>query len=887
MSPASAHFRVHHPVLDTKIPPLRELRERATSRALEILDAAARAASWRVQREMQLQALRDELATAPRNGKPHRIEPVRHEVRPIDLLRALLAVTPDVIGGLLPGANGPLRQAAARWTMQVQGDRVIGDLCLESRWARRWAMADHVFDAPEVTTAYLLASVGYETLRALAPLSSLVEQDLASLHDVHRRFMQAALAYTDHRIFEPLLPAYYDRHGGLSAIDEALASHHGVVLVGPEGSGRTALLEAWLRRMQLGEGTDATRGLDVLCNPFDADWMNDEASMERVVTEKPSLLALTPKGRRVFFDPRDDDTVRDDGVSPARLWDYEPEYASGSPETRLLTRCSEWASEPWRRVYVIVVLTEAERERLVARAPMVADFPAVRVPPLDTRDHLPVWLCHGIDREGLGIDQALAILSELRPADVARVKPWDIGPVLGSSLAQRLYDPERARMLEAPSWLRRAVRRLRRGRTPWPREMFGARARFVERFIGDDERFAALVTLDDRLQGNRAAKLLDARTLPPSKKESLSLSPAPPAATDARTTCSDVLLVYRRQQEGPLGKRVRRLRGENVLEWFQHAWDAATKSGDPQAWVEETCGGPVQGLASIFHAAIDEGIDAPSTWEDLHELMLEHLYVPGGPDNIRQGGRTVRVRTHDDDMEQAYYLFDREFAETHPERCTFLLHESWPLPDDADEQGGFDAGMLVAPLLPGATGNGSTYACLVTYYDASSLSDLRAHVFPGVRLPELGAHLREVSPASIEQRGRGNFVWFDTWPLELRLLRAMVQQDDKDLSSALARCNRYPLEYVGSRVRHTRLGIGAQGDAKAEFDDAAAEARRTGRDPEKTRLVCSPHIAQMCLHASDIYGFQQWFLFDDCWAARHPNLARSLLRYCSGWDPLL
>jgi len=114
-----------------------------------------------------------------------------------------------------------------------------------------------------------------------------------------------------------------------------------------------------------------------------------------------------------------------------------------------------------------------------------------------------------------------------------------------------------------------------------------------------------------------------------------------------------------------------------------------------------------------------------------------------------------------------------------------------------------------------------------------------------------------------------------------------VQPDDADLCAALARCNRYPLEFVGSRVRHTRLGIGPHDKANREFVDAAADARRTGRDPEKTRLVCSPHIAQMCMHASDIYGFQQWFVFDDCWAARHPNLARSLLRYCTGWDPLV
>jgi hypothetical protein len=34
------------------------------------------------------------------------------------------------------------------------------------------------------------------------------------------------------------------------------------------------------------------------------------------------------------------------------------------------------------------------------------------------------------------------------------------------------------------------------------------------------------------------------------------------------------------------------------------------------------------------------------------------------------------------------------------------------------------------------------------------------------------------------------------------------------------------------------------------------------------------------------FGYQQWFLFDTVWAAAHPDLAASLLRYAEDRDPL-
>ncbi|MBX6750754.1 MAG: hypothetical protein IRY85_13965 [Micromonosporaceae bacterium] len=59
-----------------------------------------------------------------------------------------------------------------------------------------------------------------------------------------------------------------------------------------------------------------------------------------------------------------------------------------------------------------------------------------------------------------------------------------------------------------------------------------------------------------------------------------------------------------------------------------------------------------------------------------------------------------------------------------------------------------------------------------------------------------------------------------------------------------------------------------------------------GRRPEASLLRVGEHIAQMTRHHSDLFGYQQWYLFDSIWATSHPDLAQSLLRYANHWDPL-
>jgi hypothetical protein len=52
-----------------------------------------------------------------------------------------------------------------------------------------------------------------------------------------------------------------------------------------------------------------------------------------------------------------------------------------------------------------------------------------------------------------------------------------------------------------------------------------------------------------------------------------------------------------------------------------------------------------------------------------------------------------------------------------------------------------------------------------------------------------------------------------------------------------------------------------------------------------SRIQATRHLVQGIIHLSQHLAYQRWYLFDDVWAAAHPDLAASLLRCAAGWDP--
>ncbi|WP_433223860.1 hypothetical protein ACQP00_14990 [Dactylosporangium sp. CS-047395] len=304
--------------------------------------------------------------------------------------------------------------------------------------------------------------------------------------------------------------------------------------------------------------------------------------------------------------------------------------------------------------------------------------------------------------------------------------------------------------------------------------------------------------------------------------------------------------MYRSHYEGQWSKHIRRLPDRGVLDWFRRGWD----SGDPDGWAEAELGVDPYGLHTVFDAAAEHDLPKPGTLDELRAQLHEHLYVEGDPDEyIRLDEHSLRVRTDDDEVELAYFFLDDEVLAAHPERLAYVVHEG-PLPADSGA----------------GEGEPSTFAVFLTYYDGSSLEATPPFVFPGVSLPELPAHLRAAEPDS------------DVWPPELMVLQALTAPGDETVRPALERCNRWPGFNINADPWPEDTTDAWAVLAGAEFE--------SGRNPELSVLQAGEHLAQLAMHCDDFFGFQQWYLFDTDWAAAHPDLASSLLRYATHWDPL-
>lgn len=349
---------------------------------------------------------------------------------------------------------------------------------------------------------------------------------------------------------------------------------------------------------------------------------------------------------------------------------------------------------------------------------------------------------------------------------------------------------------------------------------------------------------------------------------------------DAKGDAKGIWFVYRSHYEGTLSKRVRRLRAGSILEWFREKLGDARRAADPPEAVFNEIGGYVYGFGTVFEAVKEHDLRTPKSTAALEKLLHEHLYVEGGPENILLDDHTLRVLTDDDEVSLAYFFFDDEAVKKYPDRVAYLLLEDPRLPD-GHAVGPFAPPRALPELLPKGDGAGATYACLFTFYDGDSMPGTAA-VFPGVRLPELAPHMRRVVPLSRPTSWSAH--WLDTWPIELRLLRAMLDPSEHRLAPALARCAAYPLIAVGGGSNPSRLGVGDHETARGEFVAAAADLEVEG-DPDTSIVHEGDHVAVLCAHMSTSFGYQQWILFDDRWGAAHPDLASSILRYATGWDP--
>jgi hypothetical protein len=249
-------------------------------------------------------------------------------------------------------------------------------------------------------------------------------------------------------------------------------------------------------------------------------------------------------------------------------------------------------------------------------------------------------------------------------------------------------------------------------------------------------------------------------------------------------------LVVRSLWEGPTGRRVRHFAAPSVLGWFQEHWQRAAEE---ERYLDNLCGGAVYGFHTLFDS--EPKVPPPRSIAELRAYAEERLYVEGDPPLIDE--HAWRVKTDDDEVDIAYFLFDDQVVQT-----TWMLHPEFELPSEVGS-GGFTPRLEIPSLEPGGSGAGATWFVFLTGYDSSTFDLDGPRVLPGVRLPDLCAHLRAVEPAATIERRDPSLKPKDPWaakfwralkvktrwPRELLLLRALLGED---LESGLRACNHFP-----------------------------------------------------------------------------------------------
>jgi uncharacterized protein (TIGR02996 family) len=376
-----------------------------------------------------------------------------------------------------------------------------------------------------------------------------------------------------------------------------------------------------------------------------------------------------------------------------------------------------------------------------------------------------------------------------------------------------------------------------------------------------------------------------------------------------------VYFVHRSHYYTPSGKTVTRFEDDTVSDWVRRNWELGR--AEPER-ASEHFAFEVYGF-SVFSRAneIERPPEAP---EQLAKWLQEEIYAEGAI--ICHLPHLVSVQSDDDELMFAYYIFDDHYLARYPERAAFLLDEDWRLPGGAADCP-FVAKEPTSAQEPAGKGEGATYWACEAYEDSCNLCDMGPAVrLDGVRIPDLARYLaqHELAPDSVSGywlllRARLFADGASAEPLEERFREALLDDPNDDttwaaysdwlqerglppaglfvLERALRSLAGYPMMALPHEAWEAVRGRTVR-QAREALDAVMSNTTQKGRPrkyaPEKSRIVVDQHVAQLCLHVDcweynrDVY--HQWIFFDDRWAAAHPDLANSILRYTRCWDLL-
>ncbi len=352
-----------------------------------------------------------------------------------------------------------------------------------------------------------------------------------------------------------------------------------------------------------------------------------------------------------------------------------------------------------------------------------------------------------------------------------------------------------------------------------------------------------------------------------------------------------VYFVYRSHSDNPGAFHVKVFPQDTVLEWFQSIWVGI--QGSERAPIPSRdhafslIGRHVYSFSSLFESIHEHGWATPKSMTTAAKHFEEALFT----EEMKYGSHHLQLLAHDE-LEVAIYIFDDEYAAKNPHRAAFLMREDWRMPDGASEAEFKPKGVpKTAKLVRGA---GVTYFAHFAAYDTGSLTDLPdfglCGAVVGVRVADFPRYLFAMRNRLADNPDD------ETLNAELRQLvtglNALIHKAKGDEKAFFAALSANPDDYAGWcaysdwRMERDRPPLLSDILRLYKPDFSAMEDTRLSK---KDEVVAQSHIAQVSKHvglSSYEDRYHHFILFDDLWANAHRDLASSILRTASRWDPL-
>lgn len=354
-----------------------------------------------------------------------------------------------------------------------------------------------------------------------------------------------------------------------------------------------------------------------------------------------------------------------------------------------------------------------------------------------------------------------------------------------------------------------------------------------------------------------------------------------------------VYFVYRSHYDNPSAFYLKRFDADTVLDWFHSIWKGVPDEGPKYLasdHAKKLIGRNVYSFGSLFGKIHENDWPPPKTMNALGARLNDALYVG----ELQGLSHHVQILTDDDELEMAIYIFDDHYAKKHPDRCAFLMRDDWVLPDGG-ANGSFKLPRWVRAEKDRVAGEGRTYFAHFAAYDSGGLTDLgpdgfsQCGVLKNVRVPDVARYLFTLIPLDTDETR----VEIHSDLLQLLhglapAVKAAKGQEAAFLKAVAANPNDTACwsaysDWLLENGKPTLL----ERILKQYTPDAGCDT--SSRRPKKDRIVVQSHVAQASKHVAtwgteDLY--HHFVLFDDLWANAHPDLAGSIVRTASRWDPL-